>query len=116
VGCVGVLDEAAPGPPGDGEGIDYGVSHVDEESVSKLAGQLAIAMAEKRQFEFFLLRYVPNAVQDEFVNVGVVMVEPGADFADVKFTRDWRRVRCLDPQVDIEMLEALENEVRRDLQ
>jgi len=73
-------------------------------------------MAEKRQFEFFLLRYVPNAVQDDFVTVGLVMVEPGADFADVKFTRDWRRVRCLDPQVDIEMLEALENEVRRDLQ
>jgi hypothetical protein len=72
-------------------------------------------MADKRQLEFFLLRYVPSAVQDEFVNVGVVMVEPGADFADVRFTRDWRRVRCLDPQVDIEMLEALENEIRHEL-
>jgi hypothetical protein len=38
------------------------------------------------------------------------MVEPGADFADVRFTRDWRRVRCLDPQADIEMLQALEND------
>jgi hypothetical protein len=72
-------------------------------------------MAEKRQFEFFLLRYVPNAVQDEFVSVGVVMVEPGADFADVRFTRDWRRVRCLDPQADIEMLQALENDMKREL-
>jgi hypothetical protein len=72
-------------------------------------------MAEKRQCEFFLLRYVPNAVQDEFVNVGLVMVEPGADFADVRFTRNWRRVRCLDPQVDIEMLQALENEMKREL-
>jgi hypothetical protein len=72
-------------------------------------------MAEKRQCEFFLLRYVPNAVQDEFVNVGLVMVEPGTDFADVRFTRDWRPVRCLDPQVDIEMLQALENEMRGDL-
>jgi hypothetical protein len=72
-------------------------------------------MAEKRQCEFFVLRYVPNAVQDEFVNVGVVMVEPGAEFADVRFTRDWRRVQCLDPQVDIEMLRALENEMRREL-
>ncbi len=73
-------------------------------------------MAENRQFEFFLLRYVPNAVQDEFVNVGVVMLEPGGAFADVKFTRDWRRVRCLDAQADIEMLEALEKDMKRELQ
>jgi Protein of unknown function (DUF3037) len=72
-------------------------------------------MAEKRQFEFFLLRYVPNAVQDEFVSVGVVMLEPGGDFADVRFTRDWRRLRCLDSQADIEMLQALENDMKREL-
>ena len=71
-------------------------------------------MAEKRQLEFFLLRYVPNAVKDEFVNIGLVMIEPGANgngFADVRFTRDWRRVRCLDPQADVGMLEALEREI-----
>jgi hypothetical protein len=72
-------------------------------------------MAERRQLEFFLLRYVPYAVKDEFVNVGVVMVEAGVNgggFAEVRFTRDWRRVRCLDPQADVEMLEALEREIR----
>jgi Protein of unknown function (DUF3037) len=75
-------------------------------------------MADKRQLEFFLVRYVPDAVKDEFVNVGVVMVEPGASdggFADVRFTRDWRRVRCLDPQADVETLEALEREIRGQL-
>jgi hypothetical protein len=75
-------------------------------------------MADKRQLEFFLLRYVPDAVKDEFVNIGVVMIEAaasGAGFADVRFTRDWRRVRCLDPQVDVEMLEALEREIRSQL-
>jgi hypothetical protein len=75
-------------------------------------------MAEKRKLEFFLLRYVPDAVKDEFVNIGLVMVEPGANgagFADVRFTRDWRRVRCLDPQADVEMLEALEREIRGQL-
>ena len=75
-------------------------------------------MAERRQLEFFLLRYVPDAVKDEFVNIGLVMVEPGANgagFADVRFTRDWRRVRCLDPQADVEMLEALEREIRGEL-
>lgn len=74
----------------------------------------------RRQFEFFLLRYVPDAVKDEFVNVGLVMVEartaPGGEqFADVRFTRDWRRVRCLDPQADVEMLAALERDVRGQL-
>jgi hypothetical protein len=80
-------------------------------------------MAERKQLEFFLLRYVPDAVKDEFVNIGVVMVEPGANgaggietrFADVRFTRDWRRVRCLDPQADVGMLEALEREIRGQL-
>jgi hypothetical protein len=69
-------------------------------------------MAAKRQCEFYLLRYVPDAVKDEFVNIGVVMVEADAGFADIRLTRDWRRVRCLDPGVDVEMLEAMEHEIR----
>ena len=76
-------------------------------------------MAEKRQLEFFLLRYVPDAVKDEFVNIGLIMLEPGvngAGFAEVRFTRDWRRVRCLDPQADVEILEALEQDIRAHLQ
>ncbi|MGA9811844.1 MAG: DUF3037 domain-containing protein [Terriglobales bacterium] len=75
-------------------------------------------MADLKKLEFFLLRYVPDAVKDEFVNVGLVMLEPGAEgegFADVRFTRDWRRVRCLDPQADVEMLEALERDIRGQL-
>jgi hypothetical protein len=80
-------------------------------------------MADRRQLEFFLLRYVPDAVKDEFVNIGVVMIEAGANwaqsngggFAEVRFTRDWRRVRCLDPQADVEMLAALEGEIRGQL-
>src|SRR5271165_2065439 len=75
-------------------------------------------MAERKQLEFFLLRYVPDAVKDEFVNIGVVMVEQGAKdggFAEVRFTRDWGRVRCLDPEADIEMLAAMEREIRGQL-
>ena len=34
-------------------------------------------MTGRRQLEFFLLRYVPDAVKDEFVNIGVVMIEAG---------------------------------------
>ncbi len=76
-------------------------------------------MAEYKQCEFYLLRYVPDAVKDEFVNLGVVLLETGdgdAAFTDVRFTRDWRRVRCLDPEVDVELLESFEGELRRMLQ
>lgn len=73
-------------------------------------------MAERRQLEFFLLRYVPDVVKEEFVNFGLAMIEDptnGAGFADVRFTRDWRRVLCLDPQADLEMLQATEREIRK---
>jgi hypothetical protein len=72
-------------------------------------------MAGLKQCEFFLLRYVPDAVKDEFVNIGVVLVEPsanGAGFTELKFTRDWQRVKCLDPAADLEMLEGLEDDLR----
>ena len=72
-------------------------------------------MTEKKQCEFFLLRYAPDPVKDEFVNVGVAVVDPNGS-ADVRMTRDWRRVRCLDPQADIDVLEALEGDLRSILQ
>ncbi len=72
-------------------------------------------MAERRQLEFFLLRYVPSAARDEFVNIGLVMTESGGDgggFADVHFTQDWKRARCLFPDTDVEMLEAIGREIK----
>jgi hypothetical protein len=74
-------------------------------------------MSENQQLEFFLLRYVPHALQDEFVNIGVVLLAgEGSGFADVRFTRDWRRVLCLDPGADVELLQALERDIRMRLQ
>jgi len=75
-------------------------------------------MADERQLEFFLLRYFPNVVTGEFINIGLVAHEPsrnGSGFADVRFRRDWRVVRCHDPQADIEVLESLEREMRANL-
>ena len=72
-------------------------------------------MDESRQYGFFLLRYVPDVVKEEFVNIGVVVLGEESDYADVRFTRDWRRVYCLDPNADIELLEGLEREIRSEL-
>jgi hypothetical protein len=64
------------------------------------------------QCEFFLLRYVPDAVKNEFVNIGVMLREAGrVETTQVRFTRDWSRVRCMDPDADTELLEAIESEL-----
>jgi hypothetical protein len=70
---------------------------------------------ERVQCEFSLVRYVPDPVKNEFVNIGVLLREGTTEAAAVRFTKDWGRVRCIDPDADIEMLEAMETEMRRRL-
>src|SRR5262249_6360596 len=81
---------------------------------SRSEGEVNLDMAARLQCRFFLLRYAPDAVKNEFVNIGLVLLPP-AGSAEVRFTRDWSRVRCLDPQADIEVLEALEADLREKL-
>jgi hypothetical protein len=78
-------------------------------------------VAERLACEFFLVRYVPDVVKGEFTNIGVVLrqagLAPGRGAAPtrtsalVRFTRDWSRVRCMDADADIALLEALEGEI-----
>lgn len=75
--------------------------------------------SERRACEFRLIRYVPDAVRNEYVHIGVVLraadSSPGHREAEVRFTRDWRRVRCLDPDADTALLEGMEGELRQKL-
>ena len=68
-------------------------------------------MPERKQCEFQLIRYVPDPVKNEFVNIGVLLRAAEGGQSELRFTRDWSRVRCLDPDADTQMLEALEIEV-----
>lgn len=68
-------------------------------------------MAERKQCEFQLIRYVPDPVRNEFVNIGVLLRAPGDGQTGLRFTRNWGRVQCLDPDADTELLEALESEI-----
>jgi hypothetical protein len=81
-------------------------------------------LRERIPCEFFLFRYVPDLVKGEFANIGILLREAGPEPAHhaardstaiVRFTRDWSRVRCLDADADIGLLEALEEEVGRRL-
>ena len=80
--------------------------------------------SQRRACEFQLLRYVPDAVRNEYVHIGVILREQGGPQANtpaaggpepalIQFTRDWRRVRCLDPEADTALLEGMESELRR---
>jgi hypothetical protein len=73
--------------------------------------------SQRRACEFHLLRYVPDAVRNEYVHIGVILREPGStEVPSIQFTRDWRRVRCLDPDADTALLESMESELRRRFQ
>ena len=72
-----------------------------------------------RQCEFFLIQYRPDSARGECINIGVQLrevVSPesrGPGETRLHLTRDWRRVRCLDPDADISRLELLEADIRR---
>ncbi|HSE47986.1 MAG TPA: DUF3037 domain-containing protein, partial [Terriglobales bacterium] len=75
----------------------------------------ALPVTNGRQIEFFLLRYVPDALREEFVNIGVVLREPASGESAVRFAPDWKRVRCLDPDADTELLDALVRDLQKKL-
>ena len=72
----------------------------------------------RERCRFHVLRYAPDPRRGEYVNIGVLLrsADPGAGSrAEVRFTHDWRRVRCLDPDADTTQLEGMESEIRRAL-
>ena len=68
--------------------------------------------SNRRQCAFQLLRYVSDAVRNEYVHIGVILRDEEGK-PEVRFTRDWRRVRCMDPEADTALLEGMESELRR---
>src|ERR1700761_5357275 len=68
-------------------------------------------MPERKECLFQLIRYVPQIWRGEFVNIGVLLHAPAEQQPLLRFTRDWRRLRCLDPDADFRYLENLESEI-----
>src|SRR3954463_238503 len=50
---------------------------------------------------------MPNALREEFVNIGVVLRESGSGAASIRFAPDWTRGSSIDPTADTELLDAL---------
>src|SRR5579862_5232196 len=70
-------------------------------------------MTEHRQFEFYLIRYIPEPLRGEFINIGIILneFESPAGNAVIRVTRNWSRLLCFDPEADVETLELLEADI-----
>lgn len=68
------------------------------------------------KFKYFVLRYTPNVVSGEFLNVGIVLLDaasPETEFCGIRFAPNWKtRVLCWDPNADVAMLQALFVEIK----
>jgi len=72
-------------------------------------------MAKNREFELHMLRFLPHPLREDFVTVGLLLLEPDGGFAEVRFTHDWRMVQCIAPDVELEWFEVVESEIRERL-
>lgn len=68
-------------------------------------------MGEKRQLELCLLRYLPHPLRDDFVTIGLTLLESDGRFAEVRFTRDLRLLQCVAPDVEPEWFQMVEREI-----
>jgi len=91
---------------------DSAVSHPAVELRSAGRTNACEFMAAKRQLELYLLRFLPHALRDDFVTVGLLLLESDGGFAEVRFTRDWRMLQCVAPDVELEWFEMVESEIR----
>jgi hypothetical protein len=70
-------------------------------------------MAEEsklRECSFFLVRYVPDLVRDEALNIGLFLYSPAERYLGCVFTDDFRRVKRFHPQADLEFLRDLQQD------
>jgi len=66
----------------------------------------------ERPCSFYLLRYVPNIVRGEFVNIGVLLHDPEQNRLHApRLLENFRRVRRLHPWADLDVLSALEQHI-----
>jgi hypothetical protein len=65
---------------------------------------------------YYLVRYVPNAEREEFLNIGLLLHSAGEQFLDCLFTRDLRRIKRFHPQADLEFLRDLQSHFEQQIQ
>ena len=61
-----------------------------------------------KECSYFLVRYVPDIVRDEFLNICLFLHSPEEEFLDCLFTDDFRRIKRFHPQADTRFLRELQ--------
>jgi len=79
------------------------------------AGQQSAEIeSAKRACAYRILRYTPNLVRDEWVNIGVLLFDPGTGERRLRMIEEqeeFHRVRRLHPQADEVLLRALRDDL-----
>ena len=65
---------------------------------------------------YYLVRYVPHAEREEFLNIGLLLHSAEEQFLDCLFTRDLRRIKRFHPQADLEFLRDLQGHFEQQIQ
>jgi len=65
---------------------------------------------------YYLVRYVPHAEREEFLNVGLLLHSPEEQFLDCLFTDDLRRIKRFHKQADLEFLRDLQSHFEQQIQ
>src|SRR6266852_2472831 len=84
---------------------------MNENSVESLS---AVPSAGERACAYRIFRYTPNLVRDEWVNIGVLLFDPGTGERRLRLIEErdeYNRVRRLHPQADETLLRALRDDL-----
>ena len=76
----------------------------------------AMAGGGQRACAYRILRYTPNLVRDEWVNIGVLVYDPASGERRLRLVEDpaeYARVRRLHPNADEALLRALRDDIER---
>jgi hypothetical protein len=71
--------------------------------------------SELKACSYFLVRYVPDVVKEEFINIGVLLFCPAEQFLDCAFSDDWRRLKRFHPQADTEFFKLLQADFKNQI-
>lgn len=61
-------------------------------------------MPELSSYDYAVIRVVPRAEREEFINSGVILFCAERHFLDVRLQIDERRLRALWPEIDMELV------------
>ncbi|MGH9454381.1 MAG: DUF3037 domain-containing protein [Terriglobia bacterium] len=65
-------------------------------------------MSPQRECSYFLVRYAPDSVRNESINIGLLLHSPEERYLGCIFTTDFRRVKRFHSHADLRLLRSLQ--------